>query len=788
MSPAHALWQAQQTAYGEWLMAHQPQDRDLQRLLNRFAARRDAPLVLTGSVDGALSGAVAHWSTSYRKSHAEVPVFRHHFGSSRAGRRPEVFVRHLLDWLRATVGLQEPVPAAPADALAVLPNWLARLAAQRRAVLVLDGLDSAEGQTDEGGPEWLPAFIPEPIRLVLTSRPGPQAEALRQRGWQLQEVDVPANSRVGDHLAQLPVGQADAVCALWVARHGLSDLDLRGLGFDPAIPDGLAYRCQGRLCLAGAEVQDAAARRLMPDGMDRQAWHALLARHLAAPDEDADVLDERVWQLVEAADWIALAELLTDPPRLALLLEPERRPGLLAAWSAWGADERLVDYYRQVVADWTSLPDNDAGTLLLGLALALRELGLEDGLEPLFQTAVQRSPSPAVWSAFGGWLLDRQRADEAEPLLRLALDTLGGPGGDGSQLRAARHRLAMALEQLDRLDEAEVLYQQALKSREAGLGEGHVGLLPYLNNLAAVRKARDDFEGARPLYQRALRLAERHYGQRHPTTAACLDNLAGLLYAGNDLEGAEDLYQRALGVAEVAFGPVHPATAASAHNLGAVMDAREQFQAAESLFRRAVEIREQVLGAEHMDTTSSLHNLAAALDAMGRYTQAEPLYRRALETWEKLVGHEHPATATTMNNLADLLREQGEWDEAEAMYRRNLGTWARLLGEQHPHVIMTRSELAGLYADKGDGAQAEPLLRQALQETLDIMGGAHPQHIACVTRLAALLRDSGRRDEAAELLQQALQRAEGTLGMLAPAVQKLRRHLDVVQAGSDRLH
>ncbi|MCC5857748.1 MAG: tetratricopeptide repeat protein [Ectothiorhodospiraceae bacterium] len=777
-----------QAAYSAWLESRHVPDPALQRALNQYAARRDPPLVLVGSVDGRLSSRLARWVTRYRSAHNDVPVFVHHFGAGRHGRRPQVVLRRLLAWIRDTYALREPVPATPAAAGEVLPNWLARAAAAGRLVLVLDGLDDQEGLMDDSGPDWLPAFVPDNLRLVVTMRPGPAAEAMRQRGWRLEYVDEPHADDPGDSLVRLPAGQADMVCALWAARNGLASDDVQELGLDAGVPGSLVYHAGPRLCLAGSAVQDAAARRLMPDGLDRQAWHALLARWYREKLPDDAALTELVWQLTEAGDWTSLARLLTDPESLGPLLRPTARETLLDAWMAWGADRELVDYYVQAAGHWSSLSGPEFVRLGLELLGALRQLGLDEGLEPLFRGIMARDRNAAVCSAYGAWLLDQQRPDEAKPLLADAVEGLGGPHGDAPALRTARHRLAMALEHQGHLDEAEALYRSALEGREAVHGAKHVELLPHLNNLAAVKKARQDYEGARLLYQRALSLAERHYGQRHPTTAACLDNLAGLLYAGQDLAAAEDLYQRALGVAETAFGPHHPATAASAHNLGTVMDAREQFQAAESLFRRAVEIRERVLGTDHMDTASSLHNLAGALDAMGRYDQAEPLYRRALSTWEHLLGREHPATATTANNLADLLREKGEWEEAEALYRRNLDTWTRLLGDKHPHAVMTRAELAALHADRNDLDAAEPLLRQALEETREVMGAGHPQHIACVTRLAALLRDTGRRADAAALLQQALKRAEGTLGLMAPAVQKLRRHLDALDVASDRLH
>ncbi len=777
---------SQQAAYGRWLEERHAVDRDLQRALNRFAVRREPPLVLTGSVGGALSAQLARWARSYGDSHPDVPVFVHHFGASRETRRQEMLVRRLLQWLRQTCALRDPVPASPEAAAEVLPNWLARAAARGRLVLVLDGLDQLDGLADSAALDWLPAFLPDHVRLILSLSPGPLADAMLQRGWHVHPVDEALEPADADVL-RLERNQAELARALWAARRGLSraHCDALQLG-QQVLPETLVYGDGEVRQLAGGNVQDAVARRLLPDGADRQAWHRRLAELHAT--EPSSAVPDLIWQLVEAAHWAELASQLTRPEVLRLMLRPENRADLFQAWRAWGAEQALVDYYLEHLSGWPVTDESAHAELLQRLAGAFRDLGLETGLERFYQTALALHDSPAGRSAYGGWLADQGRDAEAEPLLAAALEELRQAGPDTVETRAARHRMAMLLEQRGRLDEARALYREALGHREATLGERHVELLPHLNNLAAVCKALQDYDSARQLYQRALTIAERHYGQSHPTTAACLDNLAGLLYAGDDLAAAEDLYQRALGIAETAFGPAHPATAASAHNLGTVMDAREQFQAAEQLFRQALSVREQALGEDHMDTASSMHNLAGVLDAMGRYDEAEPLYRRALETWEKVVGQDHPATATSANNLADLLREKKEYDEAEALYRRNLDTWGRLLGERHPHTVMTLAELAGLYADKGDYATAEPLLQQALQETESVMGAGHPQYIGCVTKYAALLRDGGRQDQARQLLQQALKKSEGKLGLLAPGVQKLRRHLDALDVEPGRLH
>jgi len=862
---AYQAWLAQSGGNG----GGQPDgDRELERQLNRHAAKPRGGLVFSGRT---VSPLLARWTSRFAANHPEVPVFFHHVGCTAESRSLPHLLLRLLETVRGHCDLREPIPASLEARLDILPNWLARLSARGRCVLVLDRLDALDGVDEEQAVGWLPDWIPGNLRLVIGVAPGAAAELLRQKGLQVEDLEhirdthaLHANSgdKSGDthlsgqtreiqnqdthacaqtrdthgqardgqtrdthadqqtrdtHADQNPVlpeaadqmvreaiskagdGAVQMLSLLWAARRGLSQQTLEALlpGQDmAAIQDALdqqLFMAGGRVTLAGPELRDAVRRQLLRDGGDRQTVHGRIAKQFAG-NLGPDGLDELPWQLVRTADWTALGQALGERRMLARMLGPDWRADLLACWEQWGSGEELVAFYGSRLAQWQGGADSDLASLVLQLAAALRGLPDAGSLEPFYRRVLALSADSTanlatVNSAYGAWLADQERLDEAEPLLREALDfRMKENGPDHVDTRTTRHQLAMLLEARGDLAAATVLYRETLQQREQVLGKNHRELIPHLSNLAALLKADNALAAARPLYQRALQIAERHYGNTHPGTAACVDNLAGLLYAGNDFAPAEDLYQRALGVAEAVFGPDHPATAASAHNLGTVMDAREQFKVAETLFRRALAIRQNVLGEDHMDTASSLHNLAGVLDAMGRYGDAEPMYRRAVETWEKVVGQDHPATATSVNNLADLLREKGEYAEAEGLYQRNLQTWTALLGERHAHTVMTRSELAIMYADQKRTDLAEPLLREAAEQTAEVMGPDSMQHINTITRLAALLRDAGRRDEGAELLRKSLMRAEGQVSLLSPRVQKLRRHLEALQAGTDTLH
>ena len=825
LPPVARRAEADQAGYAHWLAQHHALPPELVRALDGHVHSADPPLVLSGG-GLVLSGVVAAWCQHHRRQeHAAMPLFCHHAGCTRESLDPDHLLQRLLTWIRSQCGLREPVPVSTEARVEVLPNWLARLAARGGAVIVLDRPDALHDHDASQALAWLPAWLPAAIRLVAAVPPGASAAMLRARGWQLAEVDTgPAPALPGSPLpddqgpgaAATPETAADMaqfLTALWCVRSGLDRHRLaallargdRGTSADAAVTAAIdaagnwLYRAGERYALAGPDVRAAVARAWLVHGSERQALeHRVAGLFRDAPSDVA--LDMRPWLLLRAGAWAEFAELLTAPATLDVMLGADWHDELVACWQGWGTADEVVAYHAEQAARWPQ--DEHHGRLLVRLVSALRELPVTTDLQPLLQAAGERldgatdaaAAAVELRAVHGAWLADRAQSgddcvDAAEALLRGALhDQEQVQGADHAATRATRHRLAMLLEERGDSETAADLYRRTLTLREATLGPKQPELIPHLVNLGAVLRARNLLDEARPLYQQALRLAEQHCGSNHPQTAACLDSLAGLLYAGQDFEQAEAYYRRALAMTEAAFGPVHPATAASAHNLGTVLDAREQFREAEALFRRALDIRQEQLGADHADTASSVHNLAGVLDAMGRTDDAEPLYRQAVATWERVVGPEHPATATSINNLADLLREKGAHDEAETLYRRNLQTWTRLLGAGHPHTVMTRSELAILAADRTPGPEAEALLQAAVEQTAEVMGWDSMQHINTVVRYAALLRDQRRRDEARTLLRQTLAEAENRVSMLSPRIQKIRRHLEVLEQDSDTLH
>src|SRR5260370_15520415 len=94
----------------------------------------------------------------------------------------------------------------------------------------------------------------------------------------------------------------------------------------------------------------------------------------------------------------------------------------------------------------------------------------------------------------------------------------------------------------------------------------HLHTATSLNNLAGLYHTQGKYEQAEPLFQRALKIDKQVYGKDHPDIASDLNNLAGLYHDQGKYEQAEPLYQRALAIREKLLGADHPHTTTSHKN------------------------------------------------------------------------------------------------------------------------------------------------------------------------------------------------------------------------------
>ncbi len=399
-------------------------------------------------------------------------------------------------------------------------------------------------------------------------------------------------------------------------------------------------------------VREAAP--LARDGVSKSIVRTVSSTPLA-PDYLSEVKEMiELWERHRSGEFEEFAHRLTDMGKgLTLRTFSETRLSFLQDTldSIGDREERIMQRLRiarvlRDLARWKESEDQVRSALAEATALANAKLAAEAS------------------SNLGMLLCDTNRMEEAEPLMRRALEIDEAASGKHHPNVAIRlNNLATLLLDTNRAEEAEPLMRRALEIDEAASGEHHPNVTIHLNNLAMLLRDTNRAEEAESLMRRALEIDEAALGDQHPTVAIRLNNLAMLLRVTNRAEEAEPLIRRALKIDEVAFGDQHPTVAVRLNNLATLLHNTNRIEEAEPLARRALKIDEIAFGDQHPTVAIDLNNLGALLLDSNRIKEAEPLLRRALEmlvAFGVKTGHEHPEFQLANSNYEALKRSMGQ--------------------------------------------------------------------------------------------------------------------------------
>ena len=275
-----------------------------------------------------------------------------------------------------------------------------------------------------------------------------------------------------------------------------------------------------------------------------------------------------------------------------------------------------------------------------------------------------------VWAAQG-------KLKEAERLQRevLAQRRRLHPQGMHTDVAYALHGLAVTLEQLTQLEEAESLYVQERAIRRALLGPAHQETVSAVNNLAVVRYRMRDLKGAEAAAREAVPGFELVLGQEHGSTILALNNLGAILSDQGQYAEADSALRLALDRGRRALGEGSIIPAMVMRNLGVMLARRGDLPAAERIFRDALPIYRATLPDSHPRFAEVLTGLGAVLTQRGRAEEAEPLLREALAIRIAKLGADNVRTAESQRELGTCLGRRGRYEEAERLLRASHATY-----------------------------------------------------------------------------------------------------------------
>jgi tetratricopeptide (TPR) repeat protein len=277
----------------------------------------------------------------------------------------------------------------------------------------------------------------------------------------------------------------------------------------------------------------------------------------------------------------------------------------------------------------------------------------------------------AVRATIGLTYLRLNRYEEAEPLLRRALEIRRPLLGDGHEDTVeSLNGMGLLLADQGKWDESERFIREAIElARKLGEpGEDHLG--DAMLNLASLAHTRGDLDEAESIYRDVLAMlleADDEYA-----VAWVRHNLAGVLNDKGDYQGAESLYRDALDGFRRTRGNEHPLVASTLRGLGTVIarfnvssETRESegnCEAALPLFQEAIEIDDASLGP--WAAAASRRSYGRCLTRLGQYERAEDPLLQAHSDLRTVYGEEDEVTVRAVESLVELYEAWGRPEKA----------------------------------------------------------------------------------------------------------------------------
>ncbi len=297
-----------------------------------------------------------------------------------------------------------------------------------------------------------------------------------------------------------------------------------------------------------------------------------------------------------------------------------------------------------------------------------------------------------------------------------------------SKMAEAHYNLGVLQNQLERNDEAEHSYKEAIRC-DPNKVEAHYNLGVLLNQL-------ERHDEAEQSYKEAIRCdpnkAEAHY------------NLGVLQNQLERYDEAEHSYKEAI--------RCDPNDASAHYNLGVLLDDLERYDEAEHSYKEAIRF--------DPNKAEAHYNLGVLLDDLERYDEAEHSYKEAIRC--------DPNKAEVHSNLGVLLYQLERYDEAEHSYKEAI--------RFDPNKAEAHYNLGVLLDDLERYDEAEHSYKEAIR--------CDPNDAEAHSNLGVLLDDLERYDEAEHSYKEAIRcdpnkaEAHANLGILYTNLKNIRAAKD----------
>lgn len=157
--------------------------------LDEHAKSSDQPMVILGESGSGKSALLSTWALQYKESHPDELLIMHFIGSNPYSVDWMAMLRRIMGEIKRHYNISYEIPNKPDELRTSFANLLHMASARGKAVIILDALNQIEDKDAALDLVWIPPFIPENIRMIVSTLPGKPLEEIEQRGWKSLKVE-----------------------------------------------------------------------------------------------------------------------------------------------------------------------------------------------------------------------------------------------------------------------------------------------------------------------------------------------------------------------------------------------------------------------------------------------------------------------------------------------------------------------------------------------------------------------------------------------------------------------
>ena len=396
-------------------------------------------------------------------------------------------------------------------------------------------------------------------------------------------------------------------------------------------------------------------------------------------------------------------------------------------WHTWQLDtarqvaERNADRASQVATFLKDLLAASKPSNARGEDVTVRQV-LDTGVERVRTELDEPELKASLLEIMGDVYTELGDLEQAERLLLESID-IHHQISDPLVMASALNEYGQLLRHQGRWQASIEVMQEALGyARREGSLEAQA---TFLNTMAVSSSKLNRFDDAEAYYRDALEIRVELYGAEHEVTSQTLSGLGFLLYKTGRTEESLPFMETALQIADRQLGPNHPLVATRALNLSSGYLRMGRFGDAEALIRRAIAVDTHIYGGDHHYIASGLLSLAAIYREQLEFEQAAEILERALPIEIAALGEHHVDTGQTRATLAYYYAMTGRFDEADGMLRTAQAVLEKAGLDEHHYVLQVLRGRGALQQAKGSFADALVEYETALAMAVRLYGPDH---------------------------------------------------------------